>query len=329
MKQTNSGPRFSIIILNWNGKTDTLACLDSLKKIDHPSFDIIVVDNGSIDDSCAAIKAAFPSVHLIETGKNLGFAEGNNVGIRHALENGADWLFLLNNDTVVDSTILHAFQTQIEKDPKAAIIGGTPYLFEDQNRLDHLGGKWNKKTAQFDFIGLRDIDSDLLWKQNLSLDYACGCALLIKRDVFEAVGLLEPRFFLIWEEADFCFRAKRAGFTIQTCRNAKLWHKVSASFKGKNHSTYFWWRNRLFWIERNCSPREKFCIYIKVIIPELLHLYKISLLKRFQIALTRLISPKKDQQERLGKLKKHKAALQGAGDYFRRRFGNAPPSIFQ
>lgn len=325
----DTNPFIYIIILNWNGKRDTLACLKSLEKVTYAPLKTLVVDNGSGDDSVSAIRSAFPTVEVLETGENLGFAGGNNVGIAHALNAGAHLLFLLNNDTEVDPNILTAYVSYFQSHPDAGVVGGCPYLFEQRDQLDHLGGTWNPKTARFELIGNRTFDIEGLFAKPPRLDYACGCALMIKRAVIEAIGTLEPLFFLIWEEADFCMRAQKAGFNVGVCRNAVLYHKVSASFVGgKTHTNYFWWRNRLLWIERNCSRKEKVQIYLKVLLPELFHLWKIHLLKTIQIFLTRLISPRSDQSRRLEKRRNYRAALQGAKDYFFRRFGNGPAWIF-
>lgn len=312
-------PLIFIVILNWNGKQDTLECLASVMKIDYPRFKVVVVDNGSSDDSVQAIRVAFPTFTLLETGKNLGFAEGNNVGIRHALAQGAEAVLLLNNDTVVDPQLLKGFAEQMEKQPKAGIFGATIYLYDERDRLDHFGGIWNQRKGAFDFAGHRE---KLTENPPLTLDYICGAALLARREVFERVGLLEPRFFLIWEEADFCFRAKRAGFSSLTCPDALVWHKVSASFTGKKpHTTYYWWRNRLLWIERNCTLSEKISLALRVLIPEIFQMIKLRLLKSLQLPLTR--SPQKHQDKR-GKILQYRAALHGVRDYLLRRFGEGP-----
>ena len=181
----------------------------------------------------------------------MGFAEGNNVGIRFALEKGADFILLLNNDTIVDPQLLAAFINTSKNNPKAGIFGAKIYLYDHPHQFDHFGEIGIAKR-NFDLIGNRIFDDDISWELEREIDYACGAALFIKREVFEKIGLLEPKFFLIWEESDFCFRARRRGFTTLIAPQAKIWHKVSASFCGKPHSTYFWWRNRLLWIERNC-----------------------------------------------------------------------------
>jgi len=109
--------------------------------------------------------------------------------------------------------------------------------FFESGKLDHLGGKWNLEKGEFDLIGLQE-PADFKFKGEL--DYVCGGSILARREVFETIGLLEPAFFLFWEDADFCMRAKKAGFGIGICHEARLWHKVSASFNGgKPHVAYF------------------------------------------------------------------------------------------
>jgi len=313
-------PSISIILLNWNGKKDTLECLASLEKLDYPFYEIIVVDNGSTDDSVAAIRHAYPHITLIETGKNLGFAGGNNVGIRYALKKGSAFIFLLNNDTVVDPQLLRALVKKALENPSLGVIGPHLYLYTHKNQFDHLGGVWNRRKAAFDFVALREIDTEQSFPP---LDYVCGCAFFVRREVFEKIGLLEERFFLVWEEADFCFRAKKAGFHLGIASEGKVWHKVSASFVGgKPHLTYFWWRGRLLWIERNCSWKEKLFAYFCVLIPELAHLLKLKVLKTVQ-----LLFPT-NREARLTKIRQYNAALCGVRDYLLKRGGRGPSWIY-
>jgi GT2 family glycosyltransferase len=317
-----SKPSVAIIILNWNGKADTLACLTSVAGIEYPNFTTIVVDNGSKDGSAEAIRSQFPEVILIENRENLGFAEGNNVGIRFALQTKTDFLLLLNNDTVVAPDILDAFITCFDLHPQAGILGAKILLHDQRDTLDHWGGTWNRARGQFDLVGLRS--HDVTDDKAQEIDYVCGAALVARREVWEKVGLLEPRFFLIWEESDFCFRARRKGFLTMTCPDACIYHKVSASFVGKAHSTYFWWRNRLLWIERNCSWKEKVLVYVKVLLPEISHLLKIHFLKSAQLKVRKIVAPDRNYREQEEKLFKNKAAVCGVLDYLRRRFGNCP-----
>ncbi|MCB1082253.1 MAG: glycosyltransferase family 2 protein, partial [Chlamydiia bacterium] len=239
-----------VVVLNWNGKDDTLTCLESLAQMTSP-HQTVVVDNGSTDDSVSMIKKTFPDVHLVETGENLGYAGGNNFGVQFALDQGADHIFILNNDTTVEPTIIEAF---LKRD--LPLQGGSARLMKDKERLDHLGGNWNPELGVFEMIG-KGARADA-WMAPIALDYVCGVALFVKAEVFRKIGLFDPRFFLFWEESDFCHRAKKEGIIPTTCPEAILYHKVSASFTGgKPHTTYFWWRNRLLWIEKNCEKKER------------------------------------------------------------------------
>ena len=321
--------KISIVILNWNGKKDTLECLHSLESLSYPNYETIVVDNGSRDDSIEVIKKEFPKVTLLMETENLGFAGGCNVGIRYALNHGADAVCLLNNDTVVDPHFLQAFVDRMQKEPTVGILGAKIYMYTERNRLDHIGGMWNKEKAEFTLIGNRALDSEICWDESHEIDYVCGAAFFVKKEVFEKIGLLEEKFFLIWEESDFCFRAKRAGFAIKVCLQAKLFHKVSASFKSKAHSTYFWWRNRLYWIDRNCSTAEKKEIFRKVLKKEIFHLWKIKTIKSFELFVLTRVLGKKAPYQKAEKLHKYKAALQGIHDSRKGTFGKGPSWIYQ
>ncbi len=321
--QDANKPLVAILILNWNGKKDTLECLHSLKNLTYSNVKIILIDNGSTDDSVEAIRSAFPDLQCIEAGENLGFAGGNNLGIKHALKYAPDYLLLLNNDTIVAPDLIDAF---LKSTPDAAILGAKLYLYSKPDTFDHLGGKWQKKTASFELIGNRVLDDGVSWEKSLELDYACGAALFIQRAVIESIGLLEAKFFLIWEESDFCFRAKKAGFKVKLCPNAKVWHKVSASFVGgKPHSTYFWWRGRLLWISRNCSKKEKRHLFLRVILPEILHMLKLQLIKTPLL----LFSTKSKREEKRNYLRKQRAALAGVKDYILGNFGKGPSWLYK
>lgn len=239
-------PKILIIILNWNGKQDTLECLESVCKIDYPNFDVIVVDNGSTDDSVAAIKTAFPQVILIENKENLGFAGGNNVGIKHALQNGAEFVFLLNNDTVVDPDILVQLVTAHETLHKPGFLGCKIYFYDRPKVIQHFGGEVIfTPILSGRHIGDGEDDKGQFEKVQ-TCDYVTGCALLFHRNVIQKVGLLDERYFVYWEDADWGMRAKQFGYNNYVIPEAKLWHKVSASTYGAHPlRLYYFNRNRL------------------------------------------------------------------------------------
>ena len=307
-----------IIILNWNGKNDTLECLSSLANVTFPDFQPLVVDNGSTDESVAAIRASFPEVPILETGENLGFAGGNNRGIEWALSKGAEWVLLLNNDTVVASDFLAKFLQVARQQPKAKILGAKIYRYTDKSTIDHLGGFWNPRIGEFESPAQNRVDDGVSFEEMEQVDYVCGAALLMHRSVPETIGLLESRFFLFWEETDYCCRARRSGFEVWTAPQAKIWHKVSSSFiGGKPHMHYFWWRSRLLWIERNCPFADRKRLYAEIIYPELWKHLRHFALKTLQRFLTRNSAAKQ-------KARRYQAGLVGAFHYLLGRFGNCP-----
>lgn len=299
-----------VIVLNWNGKDDTLRCLSSLKAVT-TEHSVVVVDNGSSDDSVKAIAAAFPEVHLIETGTNLGYAEGNNVGLRYALEQSPEAILILNNDTLLDPGILQAFLKR-----NLPIQGAKQLQMEVPSRLGQLGGRWNSNTGMFDSVGNNDAAD--LWSEPVEMDYVSGCALFVKAEVFRQVGLFDARFFLFWEECDWCFRAAREGFRSTLCPEAVVYHYCSASFVGGlPHTTYYWWRNRLLWMELHCPKTERRRLMWQML-PDLLKTFQRYLLKSLQLC---FVKHTLARRQRLGE---YRAILTGVRDYGLRRFGRGP-----
>ena len=317
-------PKILVLILNWNGKKDTLECLSSLASANpRPPFATLVVDNGSTDDSVASIRSAYPEIPIMETKVNLGFAGGNNAGIRWALTKSFEWIFLLNNDTIVSPDLIEQLLNAAKEKPDGSIFGAKIYRYSDPLRLDHLGGYWNPRIAEFVSSASDHLD-DGSFEEMQKVDYVCGCALFVHRKVLETIGLLDEKFFLLWEETDFCTRAKRAGFEIYTAPKAKVWHKVSASFTGgKPHMQYFWWRNRLLYISQNCSVLEKRRLYFRVLGPEIVKIMKLACLKTAQNTLLNILGRPFDGA-RLQKAKRYRAGCRGIWHYFLGRFGNCP-----
>jgi GT2 family glycosyltransferase len=251
-----------IIILNWNGLEDTLECLSSVEKITYKTFRATVVDNGSTDGSVENIRLKFPEVTVIENEKNLGFAEGNNVGIRYALNHGADYVFILNNDTVVAPDILSAFLDVAENSSHAGIVGGKILFHSVPNRIWFAGGKWVPNQGHCIHVGWGETDDGLSFDAVTENDCVSGCAMFVKRIVAEKVGLFAPEFYLTFEDTDWCFRARKQGYQCLYAPKAKVWHKVSATFGGKTPIySYYFERNRLLWAKRNLSLFQRFWVY--------------------------------------------------------------------
>jgi GT2 family glycosyltransferase len=226
-------PRVAVIVLNWNGKALTLDCVRSLLEVRTPNVETVVVDNASTDGSTEAVREVFGDrVTLLVNDDNLGFAEGNNVGIRHALERGAEFVLLLNNDTVVDPDLVNCMLRPFEGDPGVGMTGPKIYYYNPRDQIWFAGGEvflWRGVTRH---IGIREKDHGQ-FENRRDVDYVTGCALMASRGVFESAGLLDPSYVAYYEDVDLCMRARRAGFRIVYVPDGKVWHKISASTGGQ------------------------------------------------------------------------------------------------
>ncbi|MCK4800220.1 glycosyltransferase family 2 protein [Candidatus Parcubacteria bacterium] len=250
-----------IIVLNWNGKDDTLECLKSLEKINYSNYKIVVVDNSSEDDSVSEIRRQFSSVKIIENKENLGFSGGNNVGIKYAINNGAHYVLLINNDTTVEKDFLNELVEIGESDEKIGVLGSKIYFYSEPSRIWFAGGKVNWLKNKGTHIGLDQIDSGQYDKIK-EMDYLTGCCLLIKREVIEKIGVLSEDYFLYYEDTDFSLRAKNADYKIVYVPKSKIYHKISRSTKpGSSNYVYYHSRNGLTMAKRTGSLLNKIVLY--------------------------------------------------------------------
>lgn len=256
-------PAVSVIVLNYNGREDTLACLRSLDHLMYPNVNIMVVDNASSDGSVDAIRAAYPGTTLLETGANLGFTGGNNVGIRYALEQGADYVMLLNNDTIVAPDMLNVMIEVMEHDPSIGVTGPTIYYYNAPDLIWSAGGKidWSQGTTTM--IGLNEEDKSQFGVSPRQVDYVTGCALLVRRDVWNRVGLLDNQFFMYYEETEWCVRATRAGYKIMHVPQAMMWHKIPLEARATTPGYFYYMtRNRLLFLSKSkAGARTWFSTY--------------------------------------------------------------------
>lgn len=240
-----SAPFVYIIILNWNGKEDTLSCLKSLDKVNYPSFSIILVDNASSDGTVDSVKELYPHLKIISNEENLRFAGGNNVGIEYAIaekeadeKKPADYILLLNNDTEVSPNFLSELVRVAESEERIGIAGPKIYYHSDRSRIWYAGGKVEFWKGWVSHIGIREMDRGQ-YDGVRKTGYVTGCCMLIKRQVIEKVGKLDESYFIYGEDADLCLRAKGEGYALAFAPSSVIWHKVSAS-SGGNLS---WFKN--------------------------------------------------------------------------------------
>lgn len=219
-------PKVSVIIVNWNNYKDTSECLESFKKITYPNLDIIVVDNGSEDSSCQQFVANFSHCKVIKNQENLGFAAGNNIGIREALKGGADYVLMINNDTIVKDDFLEPMVHCLEHNKRAGVAGGKIYYYDDPDRIWTVGGDVRILRGGSIYYGGGEKDMGQ-YNTIKQMTHISGCMSLIKREVLERVGLLSEQFFFRGSEWDFCYRVFKQGYQMFYIPESVIWHKVS------------------------------------------------------------------------------------------------------
>lgn len=250
-KDSKQYPLVWIVLLNYKGCQDTIECIESLEQITYPNYRIIVVDNDSKDGSEETLRNKFPQHIIIQSGDNLGFSGGNNVGIKYALENRADYILLLNNDTLVEPNFLEPLVEESEKDKSIGIAAGKINYYYDKNIIWAAGGYISEIKGCGYHYGINQEDLGQ-YDIRQEVSFLTGCIQLIKREVLEKVGLYDEDYFLYMEDVDYCCRVKKTGFKLMYVPKSKIYHKVSAS-TGENSPLmlYYMNRNRLLFIRKN------------------------------------------------------------------------------
>lgn len=282
-------PKIHIIILNWNGWQDTIPCLHSLQNVTTP-HQILLIDNGSTDDSIQQIQAAFPHTPILSTNTNLGFAGGNNLGISHALTNGADYILLLNNDTIVDPDFLTPLLAAMENNPTIAAANPKIYFLNQPSRIWAAGGQINLWLAQAGNRGRGETDQGQFNTPG-SIDFATGCCLFMRRQAIERIGPLNDAYFAYYEDADWAIRARQQGYQIQYVPESKIWHAVGSASKHTTNQQgtqspfvhYLSARNHLWFIRAYTSGWQRPIALIAYFIQRILfYTFIFIILRRWQ-----------------------------------------------
>jgi GT2 family glycosyltransferase len=251
-------PHVWIVLVNYNGLADTRRCLASLGALRYLRCSVIVIDNASVEDPRPHLASAFPACHWLRLPANGGWAGGNNAGIRHALQRGADYVLLLNNDTVVAPQLVDRLVSAAAQ-PGFGIVGPVIRFLEPPHEVMTDGCTFNGRSWPGFFqrkeIALVAQDPPAL----TAVDIVNGCCMMVAAPVFQRIGLIDERFFLVHEESDFCLRARRAGFRCGVLGEALVWHKGSSSFErsGKALQRYFDARNLALLLGKHPARRPQ------------------------------------------------------------------------
>lgn len=248
-----SKPKVVAVILNMDRKDDTLACLRSLISSDYPNLEIIVLDISSSDGSVQAIHDHFGNVKIVNLEQNKGYAGNNNMGILIAMEMGADWIFIANEDTIINPPGISFLVEAGESNPGIGMVGPVVYHFDEPEIIQSAGGildgRWRPVHLEQNQLDLGQVSElkDVHW--------ISGCAILVRRQVVEQVGSLDERFFCYWEEVDWAYRVGTAGWRIVIEPRAKLWHKgVRRDYQPSPSVTYYSTRNQLLFLSKHHAP---------------------------------------------------------------------------
>src|SRR3989344_3560356 len=269
--------KIAIVVLNYNGKENTLACINSIKKLNKSNYKVklIVVDNASNDGSREAL-SKIKDITLVKNDKNLGYSGGNNIGIKHALSLGSEYILILNNDTIVEKSLIINLINSAKKgdivSPKIYFAKGfefhkNRYKKEDLGKVIwYAGGKIDWQNVIGIHIVVDEVDHGQFSKR-LEINLATGACILIRRQVFKKIGFFDEKYFLYLEDMDFCVRAKRAGFKIIFEPKAILWHKNASSGGGSGSGLqdYYISRNRLLFATKYAKARTKFAVFKQIL----------------------------------------------------------------
>ncbi len=245
-----------IIVLNWNNWKDTLNCLESIFQSSYTNYKLLIIDNGSTDSSGEKIKdwakENGKDIEIIQTGGNLGFTGGNNAGLKHIYQKkDFNYIWILNNDTVVDKDALSSLVSCLESDPSAGMAGSKLLYYDKPTTIQNVGGCKIVPWLGNSFVIANNSPDDGNWDKPFEPDYINGASLLVKREVLEKIGLFDENYFLYWEDADLGVRARRAGYKLLYCPESRVLHKEGGTGGRLNPLTdYYWVRNGLYFTRK-------------------------------------------------------------------------------
>lgn len=258
-------PSLAIVIVNWNSFPVTANCLESLKELDYPDFEVVVVDNGSEDDSVIRFEGDFPEVTLLQNAENRGFTGGNNTGIQYALDKGIDLIMLLNNDTIITPAFAGVLIKRLMADESIGAVQPKIMYNQERDVIWNAGGFFN---AFFFLSKTRGLDEKDIgqYDQPIDVDWITGCCFLIRSEVVRQIGLLDDKFFIYYEDSDWSFKIRNAGLRMRYEPQAVIYHEVGMSNenrKGHNEGNvspfthYMVVRNHLFMVRRYAKGVNK------------------------------------------------------------------------
>ena len=255
----NHNPLVSIITINYNNTQVTLELLLSIKECTYKNLHVIVVDNGSDENPASLISEKFSDVEVIRSEVNLGFSAGNNLGCRYAK---GEYIFFVNNDTLFAENVIEELIKPFSEIDDLAIVSPKMIYYESPNIIQYAGStEINSLTGRNEVVGKGQVDNDQLFKSGLTF-FAHGAALFIKKSILNKIGSFPDIFFLYYEEIDYSYKIRQAGYKIYYNNKAVIYHRVSYSVgEDSPLKTYYMTRNRILFMRTNFGS-VRFSIFI-------------------------------------------------------------------
>ena len=302
-----SSKPIAIIILNWNGIDDSIRCLESLGESDLQDISVYVVDNGSANDEAARLAAKVPWAIVLAQAENHGYCGGNNIGIRRALDDGAEYIVLLNNDTVVPTDAIRTLASEFKKLPDAGAISPVVILGHELEDSAFIRAEWRTELAEFSLnpenLSYMDVKDRGPWRT----EWAYGCCMLTSAEVLNKIGLLDERYFAYYDEADWCSKLSGAGYHSYVTPAAVIYHFYGSRPNYGRVQTYLRTRNRLLWMKENLPLARRLRSFPYLFREMLWHSLNLAgLIRKSAYSYDREISS---------------AYMRGWNDYLRGRFG--------
>lgn len=263
--------KIAIILVNYNGEKYNEECICSILKSTYDNYEIIIVDNASTDNSVKLLREKFDeNIKIIISNENLGFSGANNIGIKYALNNGFDYVMLLNNDTIIEKDMINIMINASEGN-KA--VSPKIYYYDNKSLIWSAGGDINWKKGLPIQYGINSKDNYENNKKK-NIQFATGCCILMPIEIIRKIGMMSEDYFLYYEDTDYCVRIIEEGFEIVYEPKAIMYHKVSASTGGEKSKMYWYYmvRNRL--IFNNKFNKKKYIYYLYFIITTLVKIIK-------------------------------------------------------
>ncbi|MFZ3383466.1 MAG: glycosyltransferase family 2 protein [Candidatus Methanoperedens sp.] len=251
-------PKVTIIILNWNGKEDTIELIKSLDNLTYPNYEILIIDNNSIDGSYNYFKNNYPSIKIIQTGDNFGYAKGNNIGIQESINSGSDYSLIINNDTLVEPEFLDKLIKVYESEKNIGLISPLIYEPSKNSKINKVQFKcqkinWYKgfpENNKEKFINKKFIETELI----------SGACFLVKNEIINTIGFIPTEYFMLWEDLDYSINALKKGYKNLCVIDSVVFHKTSQSLnKINNKRLRYSTRNRFIFLYKYSTKSQFIC----------------------------------------------------------------------